>query len=128
MTAPVSVVSLVDFEAWVKQQQSGTTPTPPPSSHTAVDLTAKNLAFSLQTITVAAGNEIMINFSNQDSGVPHNFAVYTDSTASKAIFVGQIITGPDTTTYAFTAPTKPGSYFFRCDVHPTMMTGTFVVQ
>jgi cytochrome c oxidase subunit II len=128
MTAPVSVVSAADFEAWVKQQQTTATPTPPPSGHTAVDLTAKNIAFNLQTITVTAGSEVMINFNNQDQGIPHNFAVYTDSTASKAIFVGQIITGPNTTTYTFTAPTKPGSYFFRCDVHPTMMTGIFVVQ
>jgi plastocyanin len=37
------------------------------------------------------------------------------------------VTGPTTTTYTFTAPSTPGSYFFRCDVHPTQMTGTFVV-
>jgi plastocyanin len=32
-----------------------------------------------------------------------------------------------TTTYTFEAP-DPGEYFFRCDVHPVDMTGTFVVR
>jgi plastocyanin len=69
-----------------------------------------------------------VNFDNQDSGIPHNFSVYTSSAATTSIFVGKIITGPSKTTYTFTAPTTPGNYFFRCDVHPTVMTGTFVVQ
>lgn len=38
------------------------------------------------------------------------------------------MTGPATTTYTFTAPSTPGTYFFRCDVHPTVMTGQFIVQ
>ena len=86
------------------------------------------MAFDQSTITVPAGASVTMNFDNKDSGVPHNFALYTDSSASKSIFVGQIITGPATITYKFTAPTTPGNYFFRCDVHPTAMTGTFVVQ
>jgi plastocyanin len=31
-------------------------------------------------------------------------------------------------TYEFDAPEEPGAYFFRCDVHPTAMTGTFRVE
>jgi cytochrome c oxidase subunit II len=129
MTAPVNVVSADDFSTWVKQQQaSGNTTLPNPTGHVMIDLAAENIAFDKNTITVPAGAEVMINFDNKDSGVPHNFAVYTDSSTTKSIFIGQIITGPNTITYAFTAPTAPGNYFFRCDVHPTMMTGTFVVQ
>jgi plastocyanin len=46
----------------------------------------------------------------------------------KPIFVGQIITGPSATIdYKFTAPITPGTYFFRCDVHPSM-NGSFIVQ
>jgi N-methylhydantoinase B len=29
--------------------------------------------------------------------------------------------------YRFTAPSVPGTYFFRCDFHPVTMSGTFVV-
>ena len=71
--------------------------------------------------------EITVSFDNQDSGIPHNFAVYQDNTAAEQIFKGDIVVGPRIITYTFTAPTEPGSYFFRCDVHPEVMTGTFVV-
>mgnify|MGYP001333817614 CR=1 FL=1 len=93
-----------------------------------VDLTAENIKFDKSTITVPAGATVTVNFNNKDSGVPHNFAVYTDSSASQNIFKGDTVTGPATTTYTFTAPSTPGTYFFRCDVHPQQMTGDFVVQ
>ncbi len=102
-----------------------TTTTPVPASVT-INLVAQNMAFDKNTITVSAGALVTINFDNRDS-VSHNFALYTNSNASTSIFVGQII-GRGTITYTFTAPTTPGNYFFRCDVHPTIMTGTFVVQ
>jgi plastocyanin len=92
-----------------------------------VYLEAHNIAFNVSTITVPAGANVVVHFSNMDSGVPHNFAVYQTSAAQNAIFQGQRITGVSSTTYSFTAPTTPGNYFFRCDVHPTLMTGTFVV-
>ncbi|MCE5338314.1 MAG: PQQ-binding-like beta-propeller repeat protein [Methanomicrobiaceae archaeon] len=95
---------------------------------TTIDLTAENIAFDQSTITVPAGANVTVNFNNKDSGIPHNFAVYTDSSAAEKIFVGEIITGPATTTYTFTAPSTPGTYFFRCDDHPQQMTGDLVVQ
>lgn len=95
---------------------------------TTIALTAQNVKFDKATISVPAGAKVTVNFNNQDSGVPHNFAVYTDASASKEVFKGQIVNGPGTATYTFTAPSTPGTYFFRCDVHPTTMTGQFIVQ
>ena len=95
---------------------------------TTVDISAQNLKFDKDTITVPAGAQVTVNFNNKDSGVPHNVAFYTDSSAATPIYKGQIVTGPTTTTYTFTAPSTPGTYFFRCDPHPTQMTGSFVVQ
>jgi len=92
-----------------------------------VSLIAKNKAFDKSTITVPAGATVVMTFDNQDSGTTHNFALYTDSTAKTKIFAGDFVTGPKTVTYTFTAPSQPGTYFFRCDVHPTFMTGSFVV-
>ncbi len=68
-----------------------------------------------------------MTFVNNDVNIPHNFALYTDSKATTPIFVGNLVSGPVTVTYTFTAPATPGHYFFRCDVHPETMTGTFIV-
>lgn len=103
-----------------------TTTTPAPTAVT-IDLVAQNIAFNLSTITVPAGANVTIHFDNKDAQVPHNFAVYTNSAATTVIFRGETITGPATIDYNFTAPTTPGDYFFRCDTHPTIMYGTFVV-
>jgi plastocyanin len=104
-----------------------TTPSSTTGQSITINLVAQGMAFDQKTITVPVGAQVTMNFNNKDS-VPHNFALYTDSSATKSIFVGEIISGPKTITYTFTAPATPGSYFFRCDVHPTSMSGTFVVQ
>ncbi len=109
-------------------QSATASPTASGAPSGPIDLVAQNIAFDKKTITVKAGSMVTINFNNKDSGIPHNFAAYTDSSASTPIFVGAIITGPATTTYTFSAPSTPGTYFFRCDVHPTQMTGQFIVQ
>ena len=93
-----------------------------------INITAKDTAFNTSTITVPADAEVTINFDNQDSGVQHNIAFYQDQSASKEIYKGQPITGPDKITYTFTAPSEPGTYFFRSDTNPTEMTGQFIVE
>jgi len=98
------------------------------SNNTIVNIMAKNIAFNMSTITVPVGAEVTVNFDNQDSGVQHNIAFYTDSSAATTIYKGPITTGPNKTTFTFTAPSTAGTYFFRCDVHPTQMTGQFIVQ
>lgn len=95
---------------------------------TAITLTAQNMKFDKGTITVPAGSAVTITFTNNDAGMPHNFALYTDASAATAIFRGTIVSGPKTTIYTLTAPSTPGTYFFRCDAHPTQMTGQFIVQ
>ncbi len=93
-----------------------------------VNLTAKDFAFNASTITVPAGANVTINFDNMDAGIPHNVAVYENRDAQKAIFVGDVINGPETIAYNFMAPAEAGTYFFRCDVHPRTMIGDFLVQ
>jgi plastocyanin len=92
-----------------------------------LNLVARNMAFDQSTLTAPAGAHVIVRFSNRDA-MPHNLAVYTDASARQAIFQGQIVMGPNSATYEFDAPGQPGTYFFRCDVHPTLMTGQFVVQ
>jgi plastocyanin len=100
-----------------------------------VELTAAKMAFDQSSITVPAGASVVVNFHNRETpgssqvtGISHNFAVYDSSAAKEKIFSGEIITGGEDATYKFSAPAIPGTYFFRCDVHPSAMTGTFIVR
>ena len=99
----------------------------PVGSAVTVSLTASGIAFDKSTITVPVNARVALNFNNKDNGIPHNFALYTDSGAGTSIFVGNVITS-GTVTYTFAAPSKAGTYFFRCDIHPTSMSGSFIVQ
>jgi len=112
-------------------QAGNMTPTPTATTTAGgavtVNIAADNIAFDTSTITVPAGATVTMVFNNQDDGIPHNVAVYDSPLRSEAIFVGEIITGPAETTYTFTAPSEPGTYYFQCDVHPSM-NGDFVVE
>lgn len=90
-----------------------------------VRIKARNFAFDVSRITVPAGTQVTVEFENEDSA-PHNVAFYTTPSLITTIYKGKIITGPDKITYIFTAPAVPGTYFFRCDLHPSMQ-GQFVV-
>jgi plastocyanin len=92
-----------------------------------VTVVAQNIKFDKSTITATAGLDVTVTLDNRDAGVLHNIAFYTNRSATSKIFGGPIITGPATNTSTFPAP-GAGNYFFRCDVHPDTMTGTFIVQ
>jgi plastocyanin len=98
----------------------------PPAGSVTIELSANNLAFDKSEINVPAGARVTINFNNKEN-FPHNFALYETPAATETIFKGEVISGPRTITYTFIAPSTPGTYFFRCDVHPTIMYGDFVV-
>jgi plastocyanin len=89
-----------------------------------------SIRFDKDTLTVKSGATVTINVTNQDEGTPHSFSVYTDSSATQPLAegsVGDVCTGPCSYSLTFVAP-EPGVYFFRCDVHPTQMNGTFIVE
>ena len=97
---------------------------PAPAGTTSLQLVARTLTYDKRTLAAAAGQPVQLAFDNQDAGTLHNFSLYTNNRATTKIFGGDLTTGPSQTTYRFTAPAA-GSYFFRCDVHPDTMTGTF---
>lgn len=92
----------------------------------AVTVTAKNLAFDTSQITLSAGQETVITFVNDDGGVQHNIAIFTDDSLASELFSGEIITGPATIEYTI-PPLDAGEYYFLCIVHPTM-NGSVIVQ
>jgi plastocyanin len=94
-------------------------------SGTSIQVVAKGTKFDAACLAAPASEPFTVALDNQDA-VPHNISIYTDASAKKALFKGDNVTGHQQTTYQVPALAS-GMYFFRCDVHPTQMTGTFVV-
>ena len=84
------------------------------------------IEFDADRIELPADTAVKMVFDNKGKGAPHNIAIYPDDTAGTPLFRGDITTGPKKITYDIPA-IPAGEYFFRCDVHPTQMTGTVVV-
>jgi plastocyanin len=94
---------------------------------TTTEVTAHGLAFDTNVITLTAGTKSTISFSNDDAGTQHNIAIFPSSTElSSPLFRGDLVTGPDKVTYTIPA-LDSGTYYFHCDVHPTM-SGQVVVK
>ena len=89
-----------------------------------VTVTAADMAFDPGTVTVAAGETFTIALVNEDA-MPHNIAIYTDSSKSEKLFEGEMVTD-GTVVYDLPA-LDAGEYFFDCSLHPNM-TGTLVVE
>lgn len=96
-------------------------------SGSTLSITAKAIAFSTSCLAAPADAPFTITFDNQDASVPHNVAIYPDAAGSKAVFAGDLVTGPKMMTYEVTG-LPAGTYRFQCDVHPTTMSGTFIVK
>ncbi|HLB39051.1 MAG TPA: cupredoxin domain-containing protein [Actinomycetota bacterium] len=103
---------------------SSSSSVPPPSG--AVTVTAVNLLFDPTELSLPAGETSTITLDNQDGGIPHNIAIYTDDSYSKALYTGELFPGAATKDYEIPA-LEPGTYPFRCDAHPTTMLGTLTV-
>ena len=116
-------------------------PTPAPASQTSappaaqcpkggLELTAPSGAavsgFAETTLSGPADTDLTICFDNQDSGVQHNVHVF-DQQGGTSIAAGNIIAG--VAQELLDVPGQPaGTYFFKCDVHPTTMTGSLTVK
>ncbi len=102
-----------------------------PGGPVEVAIVARNLLFDKRSISASPGVEVTVTFDNQDAGVLHNIDFYTDQSAAERLFTDpskmEIFPGADQRQLKFTAPTIPGNYFFKCDVHPDTMTGAFSV-
>jgi plastocyanin len=97
-------------------------PTPSPPGGEA-DLVAENTAFNTDRLALPADEETTLVFENRDP-LTHNVAIYTEQ-GGDALFQGELVTA-STAEYEV-PPLEPGSFFFQCDVHPDVMTGTVEV-
>jgi plastocyanin len=86
--------------------------------------------FAQNCLAVPAGKDFSVTFKNDDTGVQHTWALFKDPSATDRLGGAQsaaaFITGPAQKTYQLKA-LPAGTYFFHCDLHPTVMKGAFVV-
>jgi outer membrane protein assembly factor BamB/plastocyanin len=87
------------------------------------------LSFNTAELSATAGAKVTLTYTNT-STIPHNWHLFDGGDGSSpSIAATSIKAGPnDVETISFTVPSAAGRYFFRCDVHPTLMTGFLVVQ
>jgi len=84
-------------------------------------LVAADTTFDRAELDVPAGVAFPLQFENREAS-PHNVTIVDE--AGRALFVGDIVSGPASRTYRV-GPLSAGSYRFRCDVHPSM-SGTVI--
>jgi plastocyanin len=123
-------LALPSPEATTEDGGTPTGPAPCQPEGTELAITAPPGAvtggFDTDCLAVEAEMDFTVDFSNQDS-TTHNFSIYPDDSASESLFEGDIIEAGASTTYEPDPITETGNLFFRCDLHPDTMTGTFVV-
>jgi plastocyanin len=90
----------------------------------AVEVASTNSRFVPASLSAPASTPFEIRFRNNDSGVPHNVALYSDSSAAQMLFRSATFAGPATRVFGVRG-LRAGTYFLRCDLHATTMTGTF---
>ena len=97
-------------------------------SGTALSIAANHRKFDKDCLAAPAQQPFAIEFDNQESEVPHNIAIYDRSSGQKKpLFKGELIVGPQKTTYSVPA-LVPGRYQFQCEAHDFAMFGTFIVS
>ena len=87
---------------------------------------AQNNAFDKTCVAVAANQAFTISFENKDS-TAHGFTIAESETATSNLFQQAPVRGPQTMTLNV-GPLRAGTFFFKCQVHPDQMKGTFVVR
>jgi plastocyanin len=88
-------------------------------------ISAINTKFSPTSGMITVGGQVTITFNNQDNGVSHDIIFYAPGGAE--IAGSDIIVGPSSAIVTFT-PDAPGTYAFKCSVHPRDMTGALTAQ
>ena len=98
------------------------------SKNVTVDLVIENGVFYPDKIYAEVGSNLIINFTNKDTGVEHNFVLYREVESNpSASFIQKLVLGPGTAAYKFKVPiVRPdGAYWFACGPHYADEQGLF---
>ncbi len=102
--------------------------TPPGGGDTAGIQMVPGNAFDKGELTIAADADVTITADNTDGF--HSFAVYNsrDEAEGGSEPIDETGTCNAPCVDSVSVNLAAGEYFFRCEVHPTIMTGTLIVQ
>lgn len=99
-------------------------PPPPPAGGGTISISALNLMFDKSSLSATAG-PVTITFNNQDTAVAHN--IHFVSASKQDLGMTDIDSDHITETLSL-GTLAPGTYYYKCDVHPTTMTGVLTVS
>jgi plastocyanin len=95
-------------------------------SGTTLAITVNGTKFDKNCLAAPANQAFTISFDNKDQ-LAHNIAILESHSATEAMFKAEVARGPGQRTLNVGA-LRPGTYAFHCEVHPALMSGTFVVK
>ncbi|HZC52757.1 MAG TPA: cupredoxin domain-containing protein [Mycobacterium sp.] len=126
MAFVLKVVTADQFAKWVHGEQVEARSGKCGPETNNFTLTAKNISWSAKCLRVHANQPVTVTFKNEDSGIQHNFSIYTGPDAKKNLFKAALLKGP-ATAVLHVPPMPAGRYYFQCDVHGQAMSGTYLV-
>ncbi len=95
-------------------------------SGTSLSIVASNTRFDKDCLAAPANQALTLSYENKDTA-RHNVAILKSHTSTDVITRADIFEGPRTITVNI--PAQPaGTYAFHCEVHPSVMMGTYVVK
>lgn len=122
-TGLIAAIALAGIVAACGASAAGSNP-PIEQTDADVTITSRDLAFDQTSLTIDARTPTTLRLVNEDAA-PHNVAIYSDDSATESLFIGELITA---TSVVYEVPElEPGTYYFRCDLHPEM-DGTLTAE
>src|SRR5574341_1514330 len=118
-------------EAAVSETPAESATTAPTGGGGNIAVTMTDNKFDPTAVNVNAGASVTFNLTNKGAAI-HNMRVAgpdgSYNTGDDAVSDPQLVSGGQTATLSWDAPSDAGEIIFQCDFHPTDMKGTITVQ
>jgi outer membrane protein assembly factor BamB len=104
-----------------------------PGNAAALQISTPNsgdgISYDTKELTASAGARVTLTYTNE-SAIAHDWHLFDGSDASAPSIVStKIQAGPnDVEHVSFSVPSKPGRYYYQCDVHPSLMNGFLIAK
>jgi len=96
------------------------------AASTSLRIVASGTRFDTNCLIGTANQALTLSYENKDS-TNHGIVFLESHTSAEPFFRVEVFTGPRTQSVTI-PPQRPGTYAFHCQVHPSAMSGTFVVR